>query len=299
MNTGNWYHQQERGAGKFRLGVLFWIYKIFGIRFIKLCVWGVAGCIGLCAKQARCFSHEYREILNKYQVAHNTRPTRFSALRHIRMFAYSCVDKMVAMCDARNPIKFVVDNNDDWRELQNLIRNKHGAFLICNHVGNIEALAAFPDANNVKMHAFQQVRQNGIFHQFISSHSVRKNTIIHSVEGLNIGTAAEMFDYINNGDLVMMAGDRISAATPGKTVSVKMLGRECDLPAGVFRFARSMSCPIFAVALVNIGHEKYKLFVRRLDDKNVDNMATAFAKFTEQIVLSAPIQWFNFYKFFK
>ena len=298
MNTQNWYQQSEQGAGSFRLNLLFWVYKIFGIRFVKFWVWLVASIIGIGAKSAKNFSRQYRQILNEYQIAHNIKPSKFSATTHIRTFADSLVDKMVAMCDKKSRIKFTTQNNADWHEFQKLVNDGRGAFLICSHVGNIEALAAFPDSKGVKIHAFQQICQTSIFHKFISTHSVRKNTIIHPVEDMSVGTATEMFDFLNNGDLVMMAGDRISVGTPGKTMSVKILGHECKLPMGVFKFAKSMSHPVFAVALLNTGHEKYTLMVKKLDDKNANNMATEFAEFLEKATLSAPTQWFNFYNFF-
>ena len=298
MNTEKWYQQQERGAGVWRLGLLLWVYRIFGIRFMKFWVRIIATVIGVGAKSARRFSREYRRILNEYQIARNTEPTMFSPARHIRCFADSLVDKMVAMCDKKNRIKFVVQEDADWREFQNLIKQKMGAFLICGHVGNIGALAAFPGGQDIKIHAFQQIGQTTVFYRFISAHSVRPNTIIHAVEDMNVGTAGEMFDSLDNGELVMMAGDRLSAATPGKTISTQILGRDCELPMGVFRFARAMSHPVFAVALLNIGAEKYKLVIKKLDDKDVHNMANGFAEFLESAAIAAPAQWFNFYDFF-
>ena len=116
---------------------------------------------------------------------------------------------------------------------------------------------------------------------------------------MNIGTATEMFDALNSGDLVMMAGDRISANTPNKTISVRILDQDCILPLGVFKFAKSMTHPVFAVSLLNTGHEQYTLIVKKLDDKNTTNMANGFAKFLEQNVLATPTQWFNFYNFFQ
>ena len=298
MNTGKWYQQQERGAGIWRLGLLLWVYRIFGIRFMKFWVRIIATIIGVGAKSARRFSREYRRILNEYQIARNTEPTMFSPARHIRCFADSLVDKMVAMCDKKNRIKFVVQEDADWREFQNLIKQKKGAFLICGHVGNIGALSAFPGGQDIKIHAFQQIGQTGVFYRFISAHSVRPNTIIHAVEDMNVGTAGEMFDFLCGGELVMMAGDRVSAATPGKTIHAQILGRDCELPMGVFRFARAMSHPVFAVALLNIGVKKYKLIIKKLDDKNINNMANGFAEFLESAAIAAPTQWFNFYDFF-
>ena len=299
MNTKNWYQQREYGAGTFRLDLLFFAYKIFGVRFIKILTWLTAGIIGTTAKSAKQFSKEYKQILNNYQIAHKIKPSRFSPVQHIRMFADSLVDKMIAMCDSKDRIQFTPIKNADWDEFQKLLSENRGIFLICNHIGNIEALAAFPDNTNKKMHAFQQISQNSVFHNFISKHSVRKNTTIHPVEDMNIGTASEMFDCLNNGDLVMMAGDRISATNPEKNIHVQILEHDCELPMGVFRFAKSMSHPVFGIALLNQGHEKYELIVKKLDNKNANNMANEFAEFLEQSILTAPSQWFNFYNFFQ
>lgn len=258
----------------------------------------VAGIIGASAKSAKQFSGKYRQVLNEYQVAHNIKPTKFSAAQHIRCFADAMVDKMVAMCSKKDRISFCIQDDADWREFQNLIDKKQGIFMICSHLGNIEALAALPNSKDVKIHAFQQISQTGIFHQFISQHSVRTNTVIHPVEDMNVGTATEMFDALNNGDLVMMAGDRVSAANPSKTIRVKLLDCDCELPMGVFRFAKTMAHPVFAVALLNVGAEKYKFVIKKLDQKNTNNMANEFAAFLENAILMAPIQWFNFYDFF-
>lgn len=299
MSTDNWYQQQEHGAGSFRLNLLFLVYRIFGIRFVKFWVWIVSSIIGISAKSAKKFSRQYKYILNNYQVAHKMQKSHFSASKHICIFADSLVDKMVAMCDKKDRIVFTPKNNTDWREFKKLIDNKQGIFLICSHVGNIEALAAFPDSKGLKIHAFQQVSQTGIFYKFISKHSIRTNTIIHPVEDMNIGTATEMFDALNNGDLVMMAGDRISATNPNKTITAHILGQDCNLPLGVFKFAKAMSHPVFAAVLLNTGNEKYTLIVKKLDDKNTNNMANEFANFIEKATLLAPTQWFNFYNFLR
>lgn len=298
LDNEKWYVQREHGAGDFRLDLMFLAYRIFGVRFVKFWARLIAGIVGARAKSARLFSQKYREILNGYQVAHNITPSQFSPAKHIALFGDSLVDKMVAMCSTKNKIKFVPRDNADMREFQKYTATKQGVFLICNHVGNIAALAALPGGEKIKIHAFQQISQSGTFFRFIARHSVRKNTIIHPVEDMDIGTASEMFDALERGDLVMMAGDRISATNPDKTITVRVFGRDCKLPMGVFRFAKSMSHPVFAVSLINIGREKYSFIVKRLDETNTTNMANEFAEFLQESALAAPTQWFNFYDFF-
>ena len=159
----NWYNVREQSAGKLRLELLWIVYKIFGIKFLKAILWFVCLFITPFAKNARKSSKRYRKILNEYQRKHNIKKAKFSTLSHIYTFACAAMDKMAASCDKRKIIKFSVHENEDWSQFQKYLSENTGVFLICSHLGNIEALAAFPDSKNKKMHAFMQVSQNSTF----------------------------------------------------------------------------------------------------------------------------------------
>ena len=294
-----WYQMREQSVGKRRLELLWWIYKIFGIRFLKLVIYPVILIVSLFAKPAVIASKKYKKILNTYQKKHNIVPTRFSPTSHIYAFACAMVDKMSASCDKKSKIKFSIDKNADWNEFQTLLANNQGVFLICSHLGNIEALAAYSPGTPKTMHAFMQITQNSIFHQFMMRHNVAKNTILYPTENINISTAAEMFDYLKRGDLVMMAGDRTSPNSPNRYETVRFLGVDCQFPIGTFKFAHAESAPIFAICLMNVGCEKYKIYVKKLGNESTRQTIAEYANFLEKLVLLYPKQWFNFFDFFE
>ena len=107
-----------------------------------------------------------------------------------------------------------------------------------------------------------------------------------------------MYDALRSGELVMMAADRISPTAPGKVIKSTLLDAGCQLPLGVFRFARACDCPIFAVANMNVDGAKYKLFVKRINGTAPDKMATEYLEFLQELILQYPKQWFNFFDFF-
>ena len=60
----NWYEVREQSAGDLRLETLWFIYKVFGIKFLKFVLWFVCLFIVPFAKPARIASKKYKKILN-------------------------------------------------------------------------------------------------------------------------------------------------------------------------------------------------------------------------------------------
>ena len=294
-----WYQIREQSAGKIRLELLWIVYKIFGIRFLKIILWFVCLFIVPFAKPARDATKRYTKILNQYQHKNKLQETKISPFCHIYTFACAVLDKISASCDKKTKIKFIIERNADWNDFQKYLESNNGVFLICSHLGNIEALSAFERGKNKKMHAFMQISQNSTFHQFMTHHNKATNTIIYPTEHIDISIASDMYDNLQNGDLVMMAGDRTSPNTQSRYEMTSFLGKNCRFPIGTFKFAKSLSHPTFAICVMNISHERYKIYVKRLDTTTTKEMIAEYANFLERLIIKYPKQWFNFFDFFE
>lgn len=295
----NWYQMRERGAGKWRIELLWLIYRVFGINILKCIVSVVSGTIVLFAPRVRSVSKQYRKILNEYEQLHDMKQSSFSTMGHVVNFACSVVDKMSAICDTKTPLLFDVHQDSDWKKLEKILNDGTGVFFICSHLGNIETLSAMPAGQIKRMHAFMNVGQNHIFRDFMTRHAKYTNTVIHPTENIDVAMAGDMYDALAHGELVLMAGDRVSPNVPTKTICAKMFNHDCDLPLGVFRFAKACDFPVFAIVNVKTAHNKYKIFVKQLDTSSTDLMAQIYIKFIESMTLKYPKQWFNFFDFFK
>lgn len=293
-----WYQMHERGAGRLRIEFLWMIYKLFGINFLKFVVKIISGTIAIFAPKVRQQSIRYRKILNEYQQKQNLSLSKFTPLAHICNFACSVVDKISAICDTKTPLEFDMYNNSDMQRLQKMLDDNKGVFFISSHLGNIETLSAMPAGQNKRMNAFMNVGQNQVFREFVAKKAKYTNTIIHPTENIGVAVAGNMYDAIKRGELVLMAGDRISPTAPDKVINVKILNHNCALPIGVFRFARACDCPVFAVVNIKTEKLKYRMFVKQLNTSSIDIMVQEYAKFIEEMMLKYPEQWFNFFDFF-
>ena len=97
-----------------------------------------------------------------------------------------------------------------------------------------------------------------------------------------------------------MAGDRVSAQKSEDVLPAKLLDKNCILPAGVFRFAKKMKHPTYAVLLLRTPKGFYKLYLQKLDMKQpLPDLAQKYTSFVEKHLLEYPDQWYNFFDFFK
>ena len=270
---------------------------MFGISFLRFVVKIVAATITMFAPSVRAASKKYNAVLNEYEKNHNLKVTQMSVSGHVCSFATSVVDKMSAICDTKTPLKFTVENDEECEKLKTAL-NHGGVFFICSHFGNIETLSAMPGGQDKKMNAFMNIQSNQVFRDFMSRHAKYTNTTIYPTENIGVASAGEMFDALQRGELVMMAGDRVSPTTPDKVINVKILDKDCALPMGVFRFARACDAPVFAIVNVKTGRNMYRAFVKQLNTKTIDKMAIGYAEFLERMILLYPEQWFNFFDFF-
>ena len=72
------------------------------------------------------------------------------------------------------------------------------------------------------------------------------------------------------------------------------LGRDCVWPKGVFRFAKMMEAPVYAIVCVKTGWNAYEARAVRLEGELLDD----YVRFLEAETRAHPDQWYQFYRFF-
>lgn len=303
MKMNNWYEIKEQSAGKYRLLFLWYVYKIFKLSGLKFMLRLILPFIIVFSKSARVNSKKYRMILNNFQKSHNLKVAKFSSYSHISSYALSLAEKFSVLCDDKTSLKFDVNKNENWVEFLDVLNKKIGAFLICSHLGNVEVLSALPEVNKdypkSYLHAFMETSHNNVFHKFITERMKDKSFELHSTETLNFDTIMKLYEDLQAGQLLMMAGDRVSAENPKMVVECEMLDRKIKLPKGVFKFAQTLHYPTFAVFLMR-EKKSYKLYLYKIDNNlSVSEMAKQYASVLEKLLLLYPNQWYNFYPYFE
>ena len=277
-----WYAQRERGAGRLRMAFMWWVYALLGKTALKIAIVPVAACI-------YAFAAPVRRNLRAFYAAVGQRGRLF---RHVLGFAWSLADKVDA-CTLKKRLE--VRDDTGGRAFRELVASGKGAFLISTHLGTVEVLPALAkDGGRVPhVHAFQQMGHDAMFtHQF-AAHLDTSGLTLHAVENIGVETAVEMQAAIGRGDLVLMAGDRVSAGSRA-VLHHEFLGRPCAWPKGVFTFARLMESPVFFVTCVRTGWNAYEAHFEQAEGDVFD----AYVRFLERETRARPDQWHHFHDFF-
>ena len=284
--SGAWYDQPERGAGRLRMAFLWGVYRFLGKNALKVAVVPVAACI-------YAFAAPVRRNLRAFYAAAGRKGRIF---RHVLDFAWSLADKVDACTLKKNLPRLAVRDDAGGRAFRKLVASGKGAFLVSTHVGTVEVLPALAQGGGrvPHVHAFQQMGHDAAFTRQFAAHVDASSLTLHAVEEIGVETAAEMQAAIGRGDLVLMAGDRVSAGSRA-VMRHEFLGRTCEWPKGVFVFARLMECPVFFVTCVRTG---WNAFEAHFEQAEGEDAFDAYVCFLEREARARPDQWHHFHDFF-
>ena len=298
-DSDKWFNIKEHSAGKNRLRISWFLYKIFGKNVLYLIAFFVAGFTFIFAQDIRKYSKEYFEIIKNYT---NLKPNLINQFKHILSYANSLVDKMLVLSGNFNQNQIVYDNESDKKLLFSDIQKGHGVFFICNHIGNIEIMQAFlcntqtePDFN---INIFMSNKQSQIFNNFLQSVKVDFPVTIFNVEDIGLNTGIELKENLNNGDAVFIAGDRLSQNNDSRVITEELFSRTIKLPQGTYKLAELMDVPTYFISAIKI-HTQYKIFLKKQENLTEKELAASFAAFLEKGIKINPFQFFHFYKFFE
>ena len=280
-----WYAQRERGAGRLRMAFMWWVYALFGKTALKIAIVPVAAC-------TYAFAAPVRRNLRAFYAAVGQRGHLF---RHVLDFAWSLADKVDACTRKKSLPQLTVRDDAGGRAFRDLVVSGKGAFLISTHLGTVEVLPALAKSGGrvPHVHAFQQMGHDAAFTRQFTSHLDTSGITLHAVEEIGVETAVEMQAAIGRGDLVLMAGDRVSAGSRA-VLRHDFLGHDCAWPKGVFVFARLMESPVFFVTCVRTGWNAYEAHFEQAEGDVFD----AYVRFLERETRARPDQWHHFHAFF-
>ena len=298
----NWYEIKEQSTGNIRLHFLWFIYKIFKRKGLKFALKIILPFITFFARPAKLAHKNYIKILNNYQKNNHLPTTKFSTLNQITSYAFSLVDKIDILCNKNSTVKLEIEEDTNWKEFISHLNNKKGVFLISSHLGNVEIFSQlpkqFPHYPQIKLNALMQTNQSSTFFNFLSKKIINSNFTLYPTEELDFLNIMKLYENLEAGEIILMAGDRVSATNPSSTISTKLLDNNIYLPKGTFKFAQKFKHPTFAIFTTK-EKNTYKISLEKLETSNsTETMAQNYASILEKKLLKYPNQWYNFYNYF-
>ena len=119
-------------------------------------------------------------------------------------------------------------------------------------------------------------------------------------------------DKIDQGEYVVIAGDRTSTTVAGRVIYSDFLGEKAPFSQGPFILAGLLKCPVlmmFCLKAHSPDKQAYHLifeelspgihWTRKTRQVELTKLVNAYAKSLEKYCAQYPLQWFNFFDFWQ
>lgn len=298
-----WASTRERGTFLMMRATLFGL-RLLGRPLMLPIVHGVALYFFLFGRRGREASLDYLRRVEQAMPDSGLKPTWRCAYRHFRAFATSILDKI----DTWSGRMKYEDVTFEQRELQTQrARASRGIVVIGSHLGNLEVLRALGTLGaRVKLNVLVHTKHADYFNRIMRLAGATDVELVQ-VTSFDPTTAFSLHERVERGEWVVITGDRVPVHG-GRTVDVPFLGGTAPLPIGPYVIAALLRCPVylmFCLRQAGRNHVYFEPFAERIEwsrttrDAAIAEYARRFGARLEHYLRLAPLQWFNFYSFWR
>ncbi len=295
-----WYEVKEQAAGHKRLMLLWYIYKVAGRKPVQFIVFFVTFFAFLGAPKIRKCSQKFQKIVSG-------NGSLIQAFKHFLNYAYTLIDVMEMYTDKFGIKNIYFTDENDKQTLFNDLLAKKGVCFLCSHLGNTNAMRTFfksgTEIDWIKVNMFLEVNQCKVFKNFLSEIASDNPINVYPVENIDLTTSIDIKNKLNNGEIIFMAGDRVSAHNSDAVFSAEFLGHKANFPVGAFRFALMMDVPIYFIVCTRERDGRYAIRLKKFEfngsrKEKIDELHKQYLKFLEDLTKKYPLQFYHFYDFF-
>lgn len=315
MADAHWSQIEETTKAPWKFRFMLWAAVRLPQKMVEALAAVIVFFFFLGASDVRSRSRLYLMHIGKLQ---NRRISSWNVYLHILSFALSMIEKIRGW-SGKIPLSQLEAQKDDIEKLIGQIDAGKGSFVLCSHLGNIEAMRSLTEYN--KKHS---VKNFQVFPVVDFSGTRRFNDLLGKLNpdlmrncfdanSIGVETAISMRGKMEEGNLVAIAGDRTSSHSRDRFIPLTFLGERANFPEGAFILANLLKYPVyfifacrkrdldiaspyeFHVIRARTGEEKAYLSQR----ERAVALAEEYVRHLEKYCLEHPYQWYNFYNFWQ
>ena len=303
MSEQHWAAQRERGS--FRLMQLTALLaRLLGRRLLSPLIHVIVAYFFLFGRRARRSAMQYQQRLHQWSAGQTPVPSQWQVFRQFMAFADALLDKL-DVWNGRLRLEDI-DINDP-AGLRGQLRGERGQLLVGAHLGNLEVCRALAElGEQVTMNVLVHTRHAEQFNRLLGEAGATHLRLIQ-VSELDPAIMLQLSQRLERGEWLAIAGDRVPLHG-ARTATVDFLGQPAAFPQGPWLLAGLLGCPVNLLFCLKLNG-RYQITLepfaeqlqwRRAERDQVIQQWTA--RYAERLALycrQAPLQWFNFYPFWK
>ncbi|WP_419206792.1 glycosyltransferase family 2 protein [Photobacterium leiognathi] len=306
----HWSSHAERGT---ILGIktLLAVYSLLGRKAFNVLLKAVMGYYYLTGKKARKASEDYLEQLESYASDNQLAlPAKLNSYDHLLSFGHTMLDKLVAWKGDYSENNLTIHGDEHFNELA---KRQQGIVVLGSHLGNLELCRALSSRHpNIKINALVFTEHAERFNAVLKAINPDSDLNLIQVNELGADTAIMLQQKVEQGEWVVIVGDRTSVTKEQRVVWADFLGKPAPFPQGPFILASVLKVPVYtlfglrddsqATPHFDVYFEPFSeqlILPRKTRETALQETVQQYASRLESYTIKAPLQWYNFFNFWQ
>ncbi|WP_318517930.1 glycosyltransferase family 2 protein [Photobacterium leiognathi] len=306
----HWSSHAERGT---ILGIktLLAVYSLLGRKAFNVLLKAVMGYYYLTGKKARKASEDYLEQLENYASDNQLAlPAKLNSYDHLLSFGHTMLDKLVAWKGDYSENNLTIHGDEHFNELA---KRQQGIVVLGSHLGNLELCRALSSRHpDIKINALVFTEHAERFNAVLKAINPDSDLNLIQVNELGADTAIMLQQKVEQGEWVVIVGDRTSVTKEQRVVWADFLGKPAPFPQGPFILASVLKVPVYtlfglrddsqATPHFDVYFEPFSeqlILPRKIRETALQETVQQYASRLESYTIKAPLQWYNFFNFWQ
>ncbi|HEY3861699.1 MAG TPA: hypothetical protein VGO59_07415 [Verrucomicrobiae bacterium] len=226
---------------------------------------------------------------------------RWLVFKHFLSFGRALIDRTAILAGDRKHFSFSFDGENHLRDA---VAEGRGLLLLTAHIGNWEAAGALLSRLEVPINVTGFDRESAEVRSLLDQASNAQFRLLPLT-----GSPTDVIPLaaaLRRGEVVAMLGDRDYG---GPSAPVSFLGGTASFPIGAYVMAAMAGAPLVHVFSLCERRGHYRFFAfppqrpqmppRHQRDACLRDCAARFSRDLETILKRDPLQWYNFYPFWR
>ncbi|MGG5826658.1 glycosyltransferase family 2 protein [Aeromonas salmonicida] len=303
----HWSRTPERGS-LLGMQIMLASYRLLGRRGFSLLLYPVIGYFWLTGRAQRQASQAYLARIEAFSRTQGIRlpPEPRSSFRHFLRFGEAALDKLAGWRGdiAEDQVELV--GRDHYEAA---INSGKGLLLLGSHLGDLELCRALGSRKGeVRINALVFTHHAARFNALLKQINPDSRLNLIQVQEMGADTAILLKEKLDQGEWVVIVGDRTSVTREKRVVWADFLGAPAPFPLGPFALASVLGCPVYLMfGLKEQGRFRvhFEPFADSLSlprqgrQQILASRVQAYADRLQHHCLRAPLDWFNFFDFWQ
>lgn len=221
----------------------------------------------------------------------------FSVYRSYLIFGQTLIDRVAISTGMLQKYTYEFDGIDNILETLN---GGTGGVLISAHIGNFEISEYFFEDGheNIQINVLTTDLEREKIKKYLEGLAIQSKAKYIPL-GEDLSHVFAMSEALNKNEFICLTGDRF--VDGAKYFEAEFLGEKANFPAGPFIIASKLKVPVIFVYVMKDSSSHYHLYGRLAvsDPRNPQILLNSYVENLEWMVKKYPLQWFNYFDFWK